>query len=117
MLCTVKILYINSLFTLLFWMPSNFYLNRNYFSKCINFTYFIKLLKLFKKHSTSFKEVHVFFFIDLKVNFFFGGGPFFFGGLQGGGGDLGTSRVLAFRDGNIGGVFLYWLLCWMLVLL
>ena len=81
-------------------MPSNFYLNRNYFSKCINFTYFIKLLKLFKKHSTSFKEVHVFFFIDLKVNFFFGG-------LQGGGGDLGTSGVLAFRDGNIGGVFLY----------
>lgn len=48
----------------------------------------MKLLKLFKKHSTSFKEVQVSFFKDLKLNFFFGGKFFLFGGLQGDGWSL-----------------------------
>ena len=64
----------------------------------INFTYFIKLLKLFKKHSTSFKDVHVSFFNVLKLNFFFAGKFFFLGGLQGGG------ECLGIQGGGAGGI-------------
>ena len=42
--------------------------------------YFIKQLKSPRKHSTSFKDLQVLFFKDLKSNFFFGGGVGFGGG-------------------------------------
>ena len=45
----------------------------------------VNLWKLFKKYSTSFNDLHVSFFNDLKFNFFFGGG-FGLGSRQGGAG-------------------------------
>lgn len=59
-----------------------------YFNNLINLIYFQVVLKLFKKHSTSFKDVQVFFLKDLKSNFFFGGfgfggGTGFWGGTKG----------------------------------
>jgi len=53
-----------------------------YFNKLINLIYFKVWVKLFKKYSTSFKDLQVSFFKHLKSNFFFGG----LGGLGGGGG-------------------------------
>lgn len=52
-----------------------------YFNKLINLIYFQVLVNLFKKHSTSFKDVQVSFFKVLKSSFFLGG---FGGGGTGG---------------------------------
>lgn len=76
-----------------------------YFNNLINLIYFQVLLNLFKKHSTSFKDVQVFFWKDLKSNFFFGG--FGFGGLWGGGfkgaGGLGGDTGLGDGSRHFGG--------------
>lgn len=62
--------------------------------------YLTKSLKLFKKHSTSFKDLQVSFFKHFKSNFFFCG----FGGLGGfGGGGGGLGGNGSGGGGGLGG--------------
>ena len=58
-----------------------------YFKILYNFIQLVNFWKLFKKYSTSFKDLHVLFFRALKSTFFFLG--FLGGGLGGGQGDFG----------------------------
>ena len=85
---------------------NNFYLLFFYFNKLINFIYFKVCVKLVKKLSTSFKDVQVSFFNDLKSSFFFGGFDGLGAGGNGGGGN-GVSKRLYIKITLSKMVFLY----------